>query len=83
MNKDTQKKPKILQGVVVKDGNNKTVVVSVPRFVKHAKYQKFMKIDKRYQAHDETNTYKVGDKVEMVESKPISRTKRFVVTKKI
>lgn len=77
------KKPKILTGVVVKDGNDKTVVVSVPRFVKHAKYQKYFKKDKRYQAHDESNAFKVGDKVEMVETKPISRTKRFKVTKKI
>ena len=80
-NKET--KPKTLTGVVVKDGNDKTVVVSVPRFVKHPKYQKFFKKDKRYQAHDEENTYKVGDKVEMTEGKPISKTKRFVVTKKI
>jgi small subunit ribosomal protein S17 len=77
------KKPKTLQGTVVKDGNDKTVVVSVPRFVKHEKYQKYFKKDKRYQAHDEENTYKVGDKVEMTETKPISKTKRFRVTKKI
>lgn len=83
MKTNTEKKPKILQGTVVKDGNNKTVVVTVPRFVKHAKYQKFVKYDKRYQAHDEENAFKVGDKIEMVETKPISRTKRFKVTKKI
>lgn len=77
------KKPKILQGVVVKDQNNKTVVVSVPRFVKHPKYQKYFKKDKRYQAHDEMNEFKVGDKVEMVETKPLSKTKHFKVTKKI
>lgn len=76
-------KPKTLRGVVVKDQNNKTVIVSVPRFVKHPKYQKFFKKDKRYQAHDEMNEYKVGDKVEMVEVKPISKTKRFKVTQKV
>ncbi len=76
-------KPKILQGVVVKDQNDKTVIVSVPRFVKHPKYQKFFKKDKRYQAHDEANEFKVGDKVEMVETRPISKTKHFKVTKKI
>ena len=80
---DTTKKPKVLQGTVVKDGNNKTVVVTVPRFVKHAKYQKFFKKDKRYQAHDENNDFHVGDKVEMVETRPISKTKYFKVTKKI
>lgn len=81
--KDTDKKPKILQGTVVKNGNDKTVVVTVPRFVKHPKYQKFFKSDKKYQAHDEDNTFKVGDKVEMIETRPISKTKRFKVTKKI
>lgn len=80
---NTDKKPKVLQGTVVKDGNDKTVVVTVPRFVKHAKYQKFRKIDKRYQAHDEANEFKVGDKVEMVETRPLSKTKHFRVTKKI
>ncbi len=77
------KKPKILRGVVVKDQNDKTVVVSVPRFIKHPKYQKYYKSDKRYQAHDQNNEFKVGDKVEMVEGRPISRTKRFTVTKKV
>jgi len=83
MNTETNKKPKTLQGTVVKDGNDKTVVVSVPRFVKHPKYQKFFKKDKRYQAHDESNTFKVGDKVEMVEGRPMSKTKRFTVVKKL
>jgi small subunit ribosomal protein S17 len=82
-NNNTTKKPKVLQGTVVKDGNDKTVVVTVPRFVKHAKYQKFFKKDKRYQAHDENNEFKIGDKVEMVETRPISKTKYFKVTKKI
>lgn len=81
---DTQaKKPKILRGTVVKDQNDKTVIVSVPRFVKHPKYQKYFKKDKRYQAHDEMNEFKVGDKVEMTETRPISKTKHFKVTKKI
>lgn len=81
--KNTDKKPKTLQGTVVKNGNDKTVVVTVPRFVKHPKYQKFFKSEKKYQAHDEENVFKVGDKVEMTETRPISKTKRFVVTKKI
>lgn len=83
MEKQTEKNPKILRGVVVKDQNDKTVIVSVPRFIKHPKYQKFFKKDKRYQAHDENNEFHVGDKVEMVETKPISKTKRFKVTKVI
>lgn len=76
-------KPKTLVGTVVKSGNDKTVVVSVPRFIKHPKYQKYFKSDKRYQVHDEKNEYQVGDKIEMVEVRPISKTKRFKVTKKI
>lgn len=82
MNQDT-KKPKTLTGTVVKDGNDKTVVVSVPRFIKHKKYQKYYKKDKRYQAHDEANEYKVGDKVLITETRPISKTKKFKVSKKI
>ncbi len=70
-----------LKGVVVSDKMDKTVVVSVSRFVKHPKYGKFYKINKKYKAHDEENKYKIGDKVEIVETRPISKDKRFKVTK--
>ena len=70
---------KILDGVVVSDKMNKTVVVSVSRFMKHPKYGKFFKVSKKYKAHDENNTYKVGDKVSIVETKPISKEKHFKV----
>jgi len=69
----------VLHGVVVGDKMNKTVVVSVSRFVKHPKYGKFYKIDKRYKAHDEENKYKIGDKVTITETRPISKDKRFKV----
>ena len=72
-------KGNILKGVVVSDKMDKTVVVSVSRFVKHSLYGKFYKISKRYKAHDEENKYKVGDKVEIVETKPISKDKHFRV----
>ena len=73
---------KILKGVVVSDKMDKTVVVSVSRFVKHPKYGKFYSINKKYKAHDEENKYKNGDKVEIIETKPISKDKYFkVVTK--
>ena len=72
-------KGNILKGIVVSDKMDKTVVVSVSRFVKHPLYGKFYKISKKYKAHDETNKYKVGDKVEIVETRPISRDKRFSV----
>lgn len=84
MNKATDtktKNPKVLRGVVVSTKNDKTAVVSVARFVKHPKYQKFFKKDKKYQVHDELNLAAVGDKVEIQESKPISKTKRFVIKK--
>lgn len=71
-----------LSGVVVSDKMDKTVVVSVSRFVKHPKYGKFYKINKKYKAHDEENKYKIGDKVEITETKPISKDKRFRVVNK-
>lgn len=77
-----EKKGNILSGVVVSDKMDKTVVVSISRFVKHPKYGKFYKINKKYKAHDEENTYKVGDKVDITETKPISKDKRFKVVKK-
>lgn len=70
---------KILQGVVVSDKMDKTVVVSVVRFVKHPKYQKYVKITKKFKAHDENNAAKIGDKVEIKETRPLSKDKRFVV----
>lgn len=72
-------KGKILEGVVVSAKMQKTVVVSVDRFVKHPKYHKFRKISKRYKAHTESGTLKEGDKVAIRETKPISKDKNFVV----
>ncbi len=66
-------------GVVISDKMDKTVVVSVTRFVEHPKYKKRIKISKKYKAHDETNSKKVGDKVEIEETKPISKDKHFKV----
>ena len=70
---------KTLKGTVVSDKMDKTIVVSVQRFVKHPKYQKFQKSTKRYKAHDETNTYKVGDVVTIRECRPLSKDKTFEV----
>ena len=74
-------KGNVLKGVVVSDKMDKTVVVGVSRFVKHPLYGKFYKISKRYKAHDEENKYKVGDKVEIMETKPISKDKHFRIVK--
>ncbi len=73
------KPKKILKGVVVSDKMDKTVVVLVSRFVEHKKYGKRIKKNKKYKAHDENNTKKVGDKVEIEETRPISKDKKFKV----
>jgi small subunit ribosomal protein S17 len=70
---------RILQGVVVSDVQDKTVVVRVERRVMHPVYKKFIMRSKKYAAHDEHNTYKTGDQVRIEESRPISKRKRWVV----
>ncbi|MEI8270060.1 MAG: 30S ribosomal protein S17 [bacterium] len=77
----TETKGNILKGVVVSDKMNKTVVVSVSNFIKHPKYGKFYNVTKKYKAHDEDNSCKIGDKVEIVETRPISKDKKFKVVK--
>ena len=76
-----KKKSNILKGVVISDKMDKTVVVSVSRFIKHPKYGKFYSRSKKYKAHDEENKYKKGDKVEIIETRPISKDKKFKVLK--
>ena len=68
-----------MQGKVVSTSGAKTAVVAVETFVPHRLYQKRIRHTKRYQAHDETSKCTIGDYVEIVPSKPISRTKRFVI----
>ena len=75
----TKKRKKTISGVVVSDKMQDTVIVRVDRYVKHPKYDKYIKKSKRYPAHNPGNTKKVGDKVQIVESRPISKTKKFVV----
>lgn len=70
---------RILQGVVVSDKQDKTVVVSVERQVMHPVYKKIVKKSKKFAAHDENNQFKVGDIVSIVESKPYSKTKTWTV----
>jgi len=70
---------RILQGTVVSDKGDKTVIVSVERRVMHPIYKKFIRRSKRYAAHDAANQHKVGDVVRIAECRPISRTKRFEV----
>ena len=66
-----------LTGVVVSDKMQKTIVVRVERSIRHPLYKKVMKRGKNYAAHDETNTAHVGDLVEIIETRPMSRTKRW------
>jgi len=70
---------RVFQGVVVSDKADKTIVVKVEKSVKHPLYQKYIKRSAKYAAHDENNAYKVGDKVKIIESRPISKTKTWVV----
>jgi small subunit ribosomal protein S17 len=70
---------RILQGVVTSDANAQTVTVSVERRFKHPVLQKTIRKSKKYRAHDEKNTYKVGDSVRIIECAPKSKTKRWEV----
>jgi len=72
---------KVLQGRVVSDAADKTVTVSVERRFKHPLYGKVVSTRKKYLAHDESNAYGVGDKVEIISARPLSKRKRFVVTR--
>jgi small subunit ribosomal protein S17 len=77
--KKIAKPKKILKGIVTSDKMDKTIVVKVTRFVEHAKYGKRIKKTKKYKAHDETNAKKIGDTVEIEETRPISKDKKFKV----
>lgn len=89
MDKETVKKEstketqngKVLTGVVVSDKMTDTIVVKVQRFVKHPKYGKYVKIDKKLKVHDAGNTAKIGDKVSIIETRPISKDKSFILVK--
>ena len=70
---------KVLSGIVVSDKMKDTIVVAVERYEKHPKYEKYTKIRKKFKAHDAGNTKKIGDKVDIVETKPISKDKHFMV----
>lgn len=72
---------KILQGRVVSDGADKTVTVLVERRFKHPLYEKVVTRSKKYLAHDEDNSYAVGDTVEITSARPMSKRKSFVVTR--
>ena len=70
---------RILSGKVIGSNSNKTIVVEVTRRVRHRLYKKIIKRVKKYHAHDEKNSFKVGDLVSIKESKPISKLKSWIV----
>ena len=70
---------KILTGIVVSDRPNKTITVLVERKYQHPILKKVIKTKKKYHVHDEKNSFKVGDKVSIVETNPISKQKKFKV----
>ena len=73
------KNRKQLVGFVTSDKMDKTVVVTVERHYRHQLYEKVVRSTKKYLAHDEDNTCRVGDKVQIVETRPLSRRKRWAV----
>ena len=70
---------KILTGVVISDKPNKTITVMVERKYSHPLLKKVVRVRKKYNAHDENNKFKNGDKVSIIESKPYSKNKKFQV----
>jgi small subunit ribosomal protein S17 len=77
---EQNKQHKIRQGIVVSDKMDKTVVVRVERLTKHPRYKKVIRRAKNFKAHDETNQCHIGDLVEIVETRPLSKDKRWRVT---
>jgi len=71
---------KVRRGTVVSDKMDKTVVVRVERLTEHPRYKKVIRRAKKFKAHDETNQCHVGDLVEIVETRPLSKDKRWRVT---
>ncbi len=77
--KTENKKARILEGVVVSDKMDKTIVVSTSRLIKHPKYGKYFSRSKRYKVDDPNNKFKVGDRVKIQECRPLAKDKSFKV----
>lgn len=76
-------RPKIFRGEIVSHRMDKTAVILVMRFRKVKKYGKYVKLSKRFKAHDEKNEYRVGERVLICETKPISKGKRWKIIQRI
>ena len=77
MNNKQLTKGKILSGIVVSNKMKDTIVVLVTRYQKYPKYEKFVTVQKKFKAHDVGNTAQIGDKVQILETRPISKDKHF------
>jgi small subunit ribosomal protein S17 len=77
----TTTKQKTLQGTVVKAAMKDTATVMVSRYVKHDKYKKFVKLNKKFLVDDKGNTAKIGDVVQIVSTRPISKNKHFKIVR--
>ncbi len=71
---------RVLEGIVVSNKGDKTIVVEVERKFLHPRYRKTVRSHKKYMAHDEENTCNIGDRVRIIESRPLSRRKRWMLT---
>ena len=78
---ETRRLNKVMTGVVVSDKMDKTVVVLVNRLIKHPVYKKYIRRRAKFMAHDEQNSARMGDTVEIIESRPLSRLKRWRLTR--
>ena len=74
-----RKERKLIKGIVISDKMDKTVVVKVVRKMRHPKYEKLVEIAKKYYAHDDSNLVKIGQEVMIMETRPLSKLKRFRV----
>jgi small subunit ribosomal protein S17 len=74
---------RVLQGVVVSDKNDKTIVVKVERRLTHPVLRKTVRLSKKYHAHDEKNDAKIGDVVRIEETRPLSKQKRWTLLEKV
>ena len=81
MEKSNEKIKSQMEGIVVSDKMDKTIVVKVERVKIHPKYKKRFKVHKKYKVHDEKNERKVGDKVVIEETRPLSKDKRWITVK--
>jgi small subunit ribosomal protein S17 len=76
-----QTKTRVQRGIVTSDKMDKTIVVKVERLIKHPLYKKYVKQTKKFYAHDETNSAHIGDYVELAETRPLSKTKFWRLSK--